>query len=100
MKMSGITIKFSTDPQTLIKKVSAQVKTSCLLSYQAAKFLKLYLYRVGVVKESKPGYVIFCIIGEIQFIVLGTFTQSVACNLQGPMSYEHTCRPIVISHTH
>ncbi len=38
----------------MVRKVQSQVKTSCLLTHRATKFLKLCLYKVNVVQELKP----------------------------------------------
>ncbi len=53
MKMSEIRMKFSMTPQTLVRKMSAQVKTHHSSTHQATKLLKLYPYRMGVIQELK-----------------------------------------------
>ncbi len=49
-------MKFATTPQTSVRKMSAQVKTSYSSTYRATKLLKLYLYTVNVVEELEPSY--------------------------------------------
>ncbi len=53
-KMSKISMKLSTRPQTLVRKVLAQGKNSHLSTHQATKLLKLYFYKVSMVEELKP----------------------------------------------
>ncbi len=48
-KMTEIRMNFSMTPQTLVRKVSPQVKTRRLLTHRATKFLKQYLYRLSEV---------------------------------------------------